>query len=80
MPQDNSTEYDTGARACICFLTTGYATLRVCRPGGQCMARDIIIWSLGALGWPHVGLGRDEDSALGRDGPFGPDSSNAFED
>ena len=28
------------------------------------MARDIviIIWSFGALGWPHVGLGRDEDS------------------
>ena len=25
-------------------------------------------------------VGRDEDFALGRDGPFGPDSSNAFED
>ena len=25
-------------------------------------------------------VGRDEEFALGRDGPFGPDSSNAFED
>ena len=25
-------------------------------------------------------VGQDEDFALGRDGPFGPDSSNAFED
>ncbi len=25
-------------------------------------------------------VGRDEDFALGRDGPFGPDNSNAFED
>lgn len=46
------------------------------------MARDIviIIWSFGALGWPHVGLGRDKDFALGRDRPFDADSSNAFED
>ena len=44
----------------ICFLTTGYATLRVCRPGGQRMARDIviIIWSVGLLAWPHLGLGQ----------------------
>ena len=58
MPQDNSTEYDISVRACICSVTTGYATLRVRRPGGQCMARGIVIsiWSFGVLAWPRVGL------------------------